>query len=114
MNVLIVAIIVISALWVYWDATGHKIGKIPRRRRRAKHVGRCLGRGHDVPLDHRLSYLSHEAIDADRKGDEPTCRGEGTRRQAGHPRRDRRTVAVAGGGRGNPAAAAVTDAKCRS
>src|SRR5947208_8333497 len=29
MNVLIFAIIVISALWVYWDATGHKIGKIP-------------------------------------------------------------------------------------
>jgi hypothetical protein len=29
MSVLVVAIIVISALWVYWDATGNRIGKIP-------------------------------------------------------------------------------------
>jgi hypothetical protein len=28
-NVIVVAIIVICALWVYWDATGNKIGKIP-------------------------------------------------------------------------------------
>jgi len=28
-NVLIAVIIVVSALWVYWDATANKIGKIP-------------------------------------------------------------------------------------
>jgi hypothetical protein len=28
-NVLIVAAIVVCALWVYWDATGNKIGKVP-------------------------------------------------------------------------------------
>lgn len=29
LNVLVIAIIVICALWVYWDATGKKIGKVP-------------------------------------------------------------------------------------
>ena len=28
LDVLVVAIIVICALWVYWDATGNKIGKV--------------------------------------------------------------------------------------
>lgn len=29
LNVLVIGIIVICALWVYWDATGNKIGKVP-------------------------------------------------------------------------------------
>ena len=28
-NVIVIASIVACALWVYWDATGHRIGKIP-------------------------------------------------------------------------------------
>jgi len=29
LNVLVAVIIVICAVWVYWDATGSKIGKVP-------------------------------------------------------------------------------------